>query len=110
MERRRRETINEGINEIAKIVPGCGKNKGEILSRAVSYITQLKTNEQGNIDKWTMEKVITDQALAALSTKIDEQKTEIEKQRLEIGRLRRMLQGAGMPLPDSGGGDDRGDA
>lgn len=28
VERRRRETINEGINELAKIVPDCEKNKG----------------------------------------------------------------------------------
>lgn len=110
MERRRRETINEGINEIAKIVPGCGKNKGEILSRAVSYITQLKSNEQGNIEKWGVEKVVTDQALSALSAKIDEQRIELERKRLEIGRYRRILQSHGIELPDSGGGDDAGDA
>ena len=91
-------------------MPGCGKNKGEILSRAVSYITQLKTNEQGNIEKWTMEKVVTDQAIAALSTRIDEQRIELEQKRLEIGRYRRILQNAGMPFPDSGGGDDGGEA
>lgn len=56
VERRRRETINEGINELAKIVPGCEKNKGSILQRAVSFITQLRENETQNIEKWTLEK------------------------------------------------------
>ncbi|KAL8951046.1 MAG: hypothetical protein Q9222_002960, partial [Ikaeria aurantiellina] len=56
VERRRRETINEGINELAKIVPGCEKNKGSILQRAVEYIVQLKTNERRNIDKTAQEK------------------------------------------------------
>ena len=110
MERRRRETINEGINEIAKIVPGCGKNKGEILSRAVSYITQLKANEQGNIEKWTVEKMVTDQAIQALSVRLEEQKDELERRRLEIGRYRRHLQNHGVELPDTGGGDDGGEA
>jgi hypothetical protein len=44
VERRRRETINEGINEIAKIVPGCEKNKGSILARAVQFITHRKVD------------------------------------------------------------------
>ena len=59
MERRRRETINEGINELAKIVPGNEKNKGSILQRAIAFITQLKENEAQNIEKWTLEKLLT---------------------------------------------------
>ena len=50
VERRRRETINEGIKEQAKIVPGCEKNKGSILQRGVEYITQLKNNETVGLD------------------------------------------------------------
>jgi hypothetical protein len=67
VERRRRETINEGINELAKIVPGCEKNKGSILQRAVQYIQQLKENETQNIEKWTLEKLLTEQAIQQLS-------------------------------------------
>ena len=85
-------------------MPGCGKNKGEILSHAVNYITQLKTKCQGNDEKWNMEKAITDQAIAALSNKIEEQRLEIEQQRLDIGRYRRMLQGSNMNMLDAGGG------
>lgn len=77
MERRRRETINEGINELAKIVPGCEKNKGSILARAVQFISQLKDNENQNIEKWTLEKLLTEQAIAELSSTCDKLKAEV---------------------------------
>src|SRR6185312_17173523 len=79
VERRRRETINEGINELAKIVPGCEKNKGSILQRAVSFISQLKENEQQNIEKWTLEKLLTEQAITELSASNDKLKQECER-------------------------------
>lgn len=63
VERRRRETINDGINDLKKIVPGCEKNKGSILQRAVQYIQQLKEAEASNIEKWTLEKLLTDQSV-----------------------------------------------
>ncbi|KAI9672111.1 MAG: basic helix-loop-helix protein [Alyxoria varia] len=70
VERRRRETINEGINELAKIVPGCEKNKGSILARAVQYIQKLQEDASQNIDKWTFEKLVTEQAIGDLSSKL----------------------------------------
>ncbi|KAI4785735.1 hypothetical protein E4T44_14035, partial [Aureobasidium sp. EXF-8845] len=79
VERRRRETINEGINELAKIVPGCEKNKGSILQRAVQFITQLKENESQNIEKWTLEKLLTEQAIAELSGSCDRLKAELNQ-------------------------------
>ncbi|KAK6428718.1 basic helix-loop-helix protein [Oleoguttula sp. CCFEE 5521] len=79
VERRRRETINEGINELAKIVPGCEKNKGSILARAVQFITQLKDNETQNIEKWTLEKLLTEQAIAELSSSCDKLKAECQR-------------------------------
>jgi len=79
VERRRRETINEGITELSKIVPGCEKNKGSILARAVQYIQQLKENESHNIEKWTLEKLLTDQAMAELQQTNDKLKLELER-------------------------------
>jgi hypothetical protein len=76
VERRRREAINEGINELSKIVPGCEKNKGSILQRAVQYIGQLKENEQQNIEKWTLEKLLLDQAITELSATADRLKND----------------------------------
>lgn len=79
VERRRRETINEGINELAKIVPGCEKNKGSILQRAVQYIQQLKENEAQNIEKWTLEKLLTEQAIQDLSQRNEKLQKECER-------------------------------
>jgi len=74
VERRRRGNINEGINELARIVPnGSGeKAKGAILNRAVQYIHHLKENEARNIEKWTLEKLLMDQAMGDLQAQLDE--------------------------------------
>ncbi|GES79433.1 helix-loop-helix DNA-binding domain-containing transcription factor [Rhizophagus clarus] len=53
VERRRRDTIN-----------------------AVQYIQQLKENEAANIEKWTLEKLLTDQAIQELQTQVEMLKTE----------------------------------
>ncbi|KAI1364733.1 hypothetical protein F5Y08DRAFT_339352 [Xylaria arbuscula] len=99
VERRRRETINEGINELAKIVPGCEKNKGSILQRAVSYIIQLKQNEAQNIEKWTLEKLLTEQAIQELSSSNDKLKTECERAYRELTLWKNLAQNAGLELP-----------
>ncbi|KAI1824440.1 hypothetical protein F4861DRAFT_530971 [Xylaria intraflava] len=101
VERRRRETINEGINELAKIVPGCEKNKGSILQRAVAYITQLRQNEVQNIEKWTLEKLLTEQAIQELSTSNDKLKTECERAYRELTMWKNVAQNAGLELPAS---------
>ncbi|KAM0804662.1 hypothetical protein BDR22DRAFT_541696 [Usnea florida] len=108
VERRRRETINEGINELAKIVPGCEKNKGSILQRGVEYITQLKDNEARNIEKWTIEKLLTDQAISELSSSVDRLKEELQRTHREVARWRTTCQNAGLEPKDedSGGTDD----
>jgi hypothetical protein len=85
VERRRRETINEGINELAKIVPGCEKNKGSILQRAVQFITQLKENEQQNITE--------------LSGSCDKFKTECHRAWEEVNIWKRACENAGI-TPD----------
>ncbi|KAH7349422.1 helix-loop-helix DNA-binding domain-containing protein [Plectosphaerella cucumerina] len=99
VERRRRETINEGINELAKIVPNCEKNKGSILQRAVTFINQLKENETQNIEKWTLEKLLTEQAIAELSTSNDKLKQECERLYKELETWKRVAQSHGLSLP-----------
>ena len=98
MERRRRETINEGINELAKIVPGCEKNKGSILGRAVQFITQLKENETQNIEKWTLEKLLTEQAIAELSSSVDKLKAECQRAWAECEQWKKMAAKAGVAV------------
>ena len=96
VERRRRETINEGINEIAKIVPGCEKNKGSILARAVQFITQLKDNETQNIEKWTLEKLLTEQAISELTRSCDKLKNECQRAWSECEQWKKAAQKAGV--------------
>lgn len=96
VERRRRETINEGINELAKIVPGCEKNKGSILARAVQFITQLKENEAQNIEKWTLEKLLTEQAITELSASCDKFKAECQHAWDECNIYKRACEAAGI--------------
>ncbi|KAK8089305.1 hypothetical protein PG997_004266 [Apiospora hydei] len=101
VERRRRETINEGINELAKIVPGCEKNKGSILARAVSFITQLKENEAHNLERWTIEKLLTEQAISELSASNDKLKQECDRIYREMNVWKQLAQNAGLKLPQS---------
>lgn len=98
VERRRRETINEGINEIARIVPGCEKNKGSILQRAAVYIRQLKEAEAATVEKWTLEKLLTDQAISELNRQVEVLKNELDRARLENSYLKRDLESSSHSL------------
>ncbi|KAH9931632.1 uncharacterized protein BXZ73DRAFT_77656 [Epithele typhae] len=94
VERRRRGNINEGINELGRIVPnGSGeKAKGAILSRAVQYIHHLKENEARNIEKWTLEKLLMDQAMGDLQTQLEEMRRMWEEERNLRTRLEAELE------------------
>lgn len=110
MERRRRETINEGINELAKIVPGCEKNKGSILARAVQFITQLKENETQNIENWTLEKLVTEQAITELSSSCDKLKVECQRAWTECEQWKKAAQKAGVSIePQDSKGEGEGE-
>lgn len=89
VERRRRGNINEGINELGRIVPsGNGeKAKGAILARSVQYIHHLKENEARNIEKWTLEKLLMDQAMGDLQNQLEEVKRMWEEERTARQRL-----------------------
>ncbi|KAJ7353183.1 hypothetical protein DFH08DRAFT_856130 [Mycena albidolilacea] len=94
VERRRRGNINEGINELGRIVPsGSGeKAKGAILSRAVQYIHHLKENEARNIEKWTLEKLLMDQAMGDLQVQLDEIRRMWEEERAQRQRAEQELE------------------
>ena len=52
------------------------KAKGAILSRAVQYIHHLKENEARNIEKWTLEKLLMDQAMGDLQAQLEAKETK----------------------------------
>ncbi|KAK7012427.1 psilocybin cluster transcription regulator [Favolaschia claudopus] len=100
VERRRRGNINEGINELARIIP-CGaeeKAKSAILSRAVQYIHHLKENEARNIEKWTLEKLLMDHATRDLHLQLDSIRKLAEDERVQHQKLKQevdLLRGKG---------------
>ncbi|PIL25816.1 transcription factor [Ganoderma sinense ZZ0214-1] len=107
VERRRRGNINEGINELGRIVPnGSGeKAKGAILSRAVQYIHHLKENEARNIEKWTLEKLLMDQAMGDLQAQLEEMRRMWDEERVSRQRAEaelELLRGHGAAAGGSG--------
>lgn len=63
------------------------KAKGAILQRAVQYIHHLKENEARNIEKWTLEKLLMDQAMGDLQAQLDEMRRMWEQEREARQRL-----------------------
>ncbi|KAJ7924550.1 hypothetical protein B0H13DRAFT_2315448 [Mycena leptocephala] len=105
VERRRRRNINEGINELGRIVPSSSgeKAKGAILSHAVQYIHHLKENEARNIEKWTLEKLLMDQAMGHLRVQLDEIRRMWEEERMQRERAEQELEA----LREGEGGDGK---
>ncbi|ORX47099.1 hypothetical protein BCR36DRAFT_296070 [Piromyces finnis] len=87
VERRRRETINEGINELAKLIPEDEKNKGRIIARAVQYIQHLKEQETTNLEKWTLEKLLCEQAISELSLQVETLKHQNSQLKAQLAAL-----------------------
>ena len=68
------------------------KAKGAILSRAVQYIHHLKENEARNIEKWTLEKLLMDQAMGDLQSQLDEMRRMWEEERAQRARAEAELE------------------
>ncbi|KAF9305929.1 basic helix-loop-helix protein [Mortierella antarctica] len=70
VERRRRETINQGITELATIIACTEKNKGQILKEAVKYIQNVQLAQTR----------LTEEVNATSALKIELANMELEKQ------------------------------
>lgn len=68
------------------------KAKGAILSRAVQYIHHLKENEARNIEKWTLEKLLMDQAMGDLQAQLEEVKRRWEEETMMRSRAEAELE------------------
>lgn len=62
----------------------------------MQFITQLKDNETQNIEKWTLEKLLTEQAIAELSSSCDKLKNECQRARAECEQWKKAAQKAGI--------------
>ncbi|KAG0027311.1 basic helix-loop-helix protein [Podila clonocystis] len=97
VERRRRENINAGINEVSALIPNNEKNKGNILRQAVNYIKEMQeTNdklaleaESANatrieLDSVKLLKTAAEAAFQALSIQHEELKRSYDELRKEM--------------------------
>lgn len=102
VEKKRRETINDGINALAaqlqKEYTTSEKNKGAILSKAAQYIERLKQNEASYIERWTLEKLLCDQTIAELQGKCDHLLKEVDRAWKECEAWRVCADGGPRPV------------
>ncbi|RMZ83762.1 hypothetical protein DV738_g1041, partial [Chaetothyriales sp. CBS 135597] len=96
VERRRREVINEGIETIAKIVPGTEKNKGAILQRTAQYIAELQEQAQ----KFGNERATFDIALKELTSRNERLKASVQHAWAESRKWQKRCQEAGLQFDD----------
>lgn len=89
------------------------KAKGAILSRAVQYIHHLKENEARNIEKWTLEKLLMDQAMGDLQNQLeevrkmwDEERNARQRAEAELESLKSGSGGKAKRSRDEGDGRD----
>ncbi|KAI9281158.1 hypothetical protein BY458DRAFT_499738 [Sporodiniella umbellata] len=92
VERKRREAINDGINKIASIVPGCEKNKGSILNRAANYIKQLKEQEASLLERFSLEKLLTEQSVQQLRQEMGIAQKQVQDLTNQSESLKRELE------------------
>ncbi|KAJ5689410.1 bHLH domain-containing protein [Penicillium macrosclerotiorum] len=79
VERRRREAINEGINQIARLVPNCDKNKGAILQRAIEYICQLQEEKKNIDERFEQHSLTATHAINEISASNQKLKQEVSR-------------------------------
>ena len=99
VERRRREVINEGIENIAKIVPGSEKNKGAILQRTAQYIQDL----QDRISKFDTERQTLDVTIKELSKRIDLSREAMKQTMADANKWQQRCRDAGLSFDDYDG-------
>ncbi|PWN45877.1 hypothetical protein IE81DRAFT_284771, partial [Ceraceosorus guamensis] len=78
VERRRREVLSQNIETLASLVPGIDPKqpKSTLLQKVNEYIIKLKKEDHSNLEKWTLEKLLMDQAMSDLQAQFDDLKRE----------------------------------
>lgn len=91
VERRRRENINTAITALSELLPVKESSKAAILARAAEYIEKLKETENANIDKWTLQKLLSDQNASQLANANEKLQEELGNAYKEINLLKSIL-------------------
>ncbi|AOW04563.1 uncharacterized protein YALI1_D31672g [Yarrowia lipolytica] len=79
VERRRRETINDGINTLAELIATSEKNKGQILKNAIEFIKQLKEQDDARTQKAAMDKFSLMNQVTETSAQNNRLKIELQR-------------------------------
>ena len=87
---------NDGINVIAKLVPGTEKNKGAILQRTAQYIKEL----QASVAKFETERATLDVALKELTSRNDRLKDSLQQAWKDSKKWQRRCRDAGLQFDD----------
>ncbi|CEH12925.1 Helix loop helix transcription factor EB [Ceraceosorus bombacis] len=87
VERRRREVLSQNIETLASLVPGIDPKqpKSTLLQKVNEYIIKLKKEDHSNLEKWTLEKLLMDQAMSDLQAQFDDLKRENGRFREQLG-------------------------
>lgn len=105
VERRRRENINLAINRLSDLLPVKENSKATILARAAEYIQKLKETESANIDKWTLQKLLSEQNQSRLTSANERLQEELGRAYKEIETLKSMIGGSVISSGNAEGND-----
>jgi hypothetical protein len=100
VERRRREAINEGINQISRLVPNCDKNKGAILQRAIEYILQLQEEKKNVEEQFEKHSLTANHAIAEISGSNQKLKGEVSRRNAIAMKWLQRCRDAGLEYDD----------
>lgn len=104
VEKKRRETINNGIERIANQLPPADRktNKSQILEAAATYIMELKRIDNENSQRWLSEKAALDSSLESAKRDGDYWKTELLRLQNHNAVMRQALDHAGITSAEEG--------
>ncbi|KAI8332426.1 hypothetical protein BC941DRAFT_436655 [Chlamydoabsidia padenii] len=87
VERKRRDNITECINELAKLVPTEKRQKEATLRAAVHFIKNAKEQQDANVRKWTLDKLVADQTIRQLQDEMDNYKNKYDSLRATLKKM-----------------------
>ncbi|KAI8865308.1 hypothetical protein GQ42DRAFT_105889, partial [Ramicandelaber brevisporus] len=70
VERNRREQIRQATVRLQKMIPHGYEHKGKMLVQAADYIGELRESLNDHIDKWMLEKMVTEQLINDLTSQV----------------------------------------
>ncbi|SCV02113.1 LANO_0F15324g1_1 [Lachancea nothofagi CBS 11611] len=98
VERRRRENINSAINKLSDLLPVKESSKASILLRAAEYIQKLRDTENANIEKWTLQKLLSEQQVSTLTKSNESLQLELGNAFKQVDILKRQLRNSGISI------------